>query len=172
MPDHTPGFPGTAPERPGEAYAKVAVYEILLGNLHEKAGEYAHFQPQGHRPVRPRAIVEPQYGEAMADGDLGLDVASRISEVRTIGKDERRPDLYLPWSRDERRKRLDVREPSRDTLPDGRSRRQQAQDCEAQDERHDAGAIRRSQEPPPRVRQQVLRLTACVRGRVRNRGRP
>ena len=60
MPDHEPGFPRTTANGDGKTDAKVAVYEVPLGQLHEETGEDAHFDPQGDRSARRRAIVEPQ----------------------------------------------------------------------------------------------------------------
>ena len=76
----------------------------------------------------------------MADSHLRLDVTSVISDFRAISINERGPDLHLAWSRDELRKRLDVREPPGLTLSGGMSRGQQAQGGETQAEGRGAGA--------------------------------
>ena len=76
----------------------------------------------------------------MADSHLRLDVASVISDVGAIGINKRGPDLHLARSRDELRKRLDVREPPGLTLSGGMSRGQQAQGGETQAEVRGAGA--------------------------------
>ena len=123
------------------------------------------FDSESDFPACQHSIVEPQQGETVADRHLRFDVASRVSDSGAFRMDERGPHLNLTWSRDEGRKRLDLREPWGLELRRGRSRGQKDQASKAQprpDQRRSATkpTIRMNQEPPPPVRRPCLRLAA------------